>query len=445
MPKTFIDADIVRKIIRGSGSPSLGLASIREIRKKVYEIEKASGVEFFHMEIGSPDLAPPKIAIEAEAEAVFKGIGAHYPPSEGIEPLKGEISAFVRNYLDIQVSPEGCIPTVGSMQGCFMAMMVAARRQKNKSKILFIDPGFPSNKRQAQTIGLVSESFDVYAFRGNKLGPKLESYLASGDVAALLYSSPNNPSWICFTEQELNTIGALCEKYDVIALEDSAYLGMDFRSDYSQPGVPPFISTVAKHTDRYILLLSSSKAFSLAGQRIGMTVISDYLFESTGDNLFTHFGSDQFGQAYIFGAMHPICSGVCHTAQVGLTALLRAINTGEYNFIAPLREYERRAVVTKKLFLENGFHLVYDKDGDQPLADGFYFTVSYPGFSGSELVEEFMYYGIGTISLTVTGSERHEGVRICVSSVGGDRYEALAHRLNCFNTAHNNRFRAIEQ
>jgi aspartate/methionine/tyrosine aminotransferase len=100
-----------------------------------------------------------------------------------------------------------------------------------------------------------------------------------------MYSNPNNPAWICFTEKELGIIGELCTRYDVIALEDLAYFGMDFRQDTSRPGVPPFIPTVARYTDNYILLISSSKSFSLAGQRIGMTAISDGLFESTGDGL----------------------------------------------------------------------------------------------------------------------------------------------------------------
>ena len=78
--------------------------------------------------------------------------------------------------------------------------------------------------------------------RGDKLGPKLESYLKKGEVGAIVYSNPNNPSWICFTEKELRIIGDLCTKYDVVAIEDLAYFGMDFRQDFSIPGQAPFIS-----------------------------------------------------------------------------------------------------------------------------------------------------------------------------------------------------------
>ena len=67
------------------------------------------------------------------------------------------------------------------------------------------------------------------------------------------------------------------------------------------------------------------------------------------------------------------------------------------------------------MFTDNGFSIVYDKDEDQPIADGFYFTFSYPGFSGEELLEEMIYYGISAIALSITGSLRLEGIRACVS------------------------------
>jgi len=284
-------------------------------------------------------------------------VGSKYPPFDGIPELKDQISKFVKNFLDVTIDPISCFPTVGSMQGCYMAMMVCCRRMKEKNRVLFIDPGFPVNKRQASVIGVGYESFDVYEYRGDKLEAKLEAYLSKGDIGCLMYSNPNNPAWICFTEQELEVIGKLATKYDCIVLEDLAYFGMDFRTDCSIPGEPPFIPTVARYTDNYILLISSSKSFSLAGQRIGMTAIPDKLFESGGDNLEPFFGTNDFGKAYIFGAMYALSSGVSHTNQYGLSALLKAVNNGEYNFVDGVKEYGDRAQVMKQLFTEMDFIL----------------------------------------------------------------------------------------
>jgi len=441
---TPIAGNIVRDKIRESKLACVGLASIRELNRLVGEIEGASGQRFIRMEMGIPGMAPPEIAVDGEISALKAGVGAIYPPFDGITCLKTEISRFVKQFLDTRVQPAHCLPTVGSMQGCFLSMMMTGRRIKGRDGILFIDPGFPVNKKQAQVLGLPRESFDVYEFRGDRLRDKLESYLSSHRIGALMYSNPNNPAWICFTEKELGIIGELCTTYDVIALEDLAYFGMDFRQDTSRPGKPPFIPTVARYTDNYILLISSSKSFSLAGQRIGMTAISDRLFESTGDGLAQWFGSDRFGYAYIFGGMYSLSSGVCHSTQYGLAKLLEAVNDGTYDFVAAVREYGDRARTMKHLFTQAGFSLVYDMDEDQPLADGFYFTVAYPGFTGVELVEELLYYGISAISLETTGSSRTEGIRACVSLTGKDRFGELSDRLTWFDADHKKGLRRID-
>ena len=442
MPQTPIDHRLVRTSITDSGLPKVGSASIRELNRLVSQIEAASGERFIRMEMGIPGLAPPAVAVQAEIEALQRGVGSKYPPFDGIPELKTQISNFIKNFMDLSISPQSCLPTVGSMQGTYLSMMTAGRRLRGREKILFIDPGFPVNKRQAQVIGLPFESFDVYASRGARLRAKLESYLARGEFGALLYSTPNNPAWICYTEEELRIIGELCTRYNVVALEDQAYFGMDFRTDCGRPGRPPFIPTVGRYTDTYILLISSSKSFSLAGQRIGMLAVSDALFNSTGDNLKPYFGSNRFGYAMIFGGLYALSSGVSHSAQWGLAELLRAVNDGEYDFVSVVKEYGQRAGVMKRLFLENGFELVYDRDGDQPLADGFYFTVGYPGFRGEDLVEELLFYGISAISLSTTGSQR-EGVRACVSFTGPEQYPLLAQRLAQFHKDHQSGMRLV--
>lgn len=439
MQSTPIDARVVADKIAQSGLKSVGLASIRELNRLVNAIETETGEGFIRMEMGVPGLDPPAIAVAAEIEALSRGVGSKYPPFDGIPELKAEIARFVKNFLDVGVSTRCCFPTVGSMQGGYLAMMMAGRRMAGKDRILFIDPGFPVNKKQATAIGLGYDSFDVYDYRGEKLREKLAGYLETGRFGAVLYSTPNNPSWVCFTEAELTVIGELCTAFDVIAIEDMAYFGMDFRKDYGQPGEAPFIPTVAKFTDHFILLISSSKSFSLAGQRIAMTAVSEHLFDSKGDGLRPWYGTDDFGYAYIFGGMYTLSSGVCHSTQHGLAALLSAVNDGQYDFVGAVREYGDRAAVMKRLFTENGFSLVYDRDDDRPLADGFYFTVAYPGFSGVDLVEELLYYGISAISLATTGSSRSEGIRACVSMTGPDRYEELETRLQRFHADHQGR------
>jgi hypothetical protein len=112
--------------------------------------------------------------------------------------------------------------------------------------------------------------------------------------------------------------------------------------------------------------------------------------------------------------------------------MLKAVNECKFNFVEDVKEYGERAKVMKKLFVENGFEIVYKNDLDKPIADGFYFTLSYPGMTGNQLVENLLYYGISAIALDNTGSEE-EGIRACVSFVQPKQFDELEERLKRFN------------
>jgi len=436
LTNTPIDAQVVKQKIENSGLENVGLASIRELVRLVNEIEKEIGTKFIRMEMGVPGLPPAQVGIEGEIEALRNGVASKYPMIEGVDILKKEIARFVKNFINIDVDEKSCLPTVGSMQGAFASFLVSCRRDEKKDTTLFIDPGFPVQKQQHKVLGLKYETFDVYNYRGDKLKAKLESYLEKGNISTILYSNPNNPSWICFTEKELQIIGELATKYDVVVMEDLAYFAMDFRKDLSKPGVPPYQPTVANYTKNYILLISSSKSFSYAGQRIGMMVISNDLFKRRFPDLKRYYKTDEFGYSMVYGAIYSLSSGTSHSAQYGLAAMLKAANNGSFNFVEDVKEYGERARIMKKMFTDNGFKIVYDMDEGQPLADGFYFTFSYPGMSGVELLEKLLYYGISAISLTTTGSERHEGLRACVSQIQREQLKDLEERLKIFNEHH---------
>lgn len=427
----IIDKELVDSLFAQFGTSDINQLSIREIGKLVSQIEKQSGIEFIHMEMGVPGLPTLPVTIQAEKEALDKGLTSLYSDIEGIPFFKTETARFAKLFMNLEVSPLNCIPTVGAMQGSFAALLASARTNVKKPYTLFIDPGFPVNKSQLQLLGLPYKSFDILNFRGEKLREKLLSYLKEGNICTITYSSPNNPSWINLTEEELQIIGELATQYDVIVVEDLAYFGMDFRYDYGKPGVPPYQPTVAHYTDNYILLLSASKIFSYAGQRIGMMIISEKLRTRHYPPLKNYFTSDVLGHFIPYGVLYATTAGTSHTAQYAVAATLKAVNDGEVDFLKELAVYGEKARQMKSLFFKNGFYLVYDEGGK--LADGFYFTVAYPGMTSNELLKEFLYYGLSAISLTITGSSDPNGLRICVSFVRNDQVPELEKRLADFS------------
>ncbi|MBN2890432.1 MAG: pyridoxal phosphate-dependent aminotransferase [Bacteroidales bacterium] len=437
MKETPINFNIVKEKIDNSGlKPDISSSTIREIVKVVNEIEQATGEKFVRMEMGVPGLPTPKILLNAQIEALENVVTSKYPMIEGDAELKQEASRFVKLFLNKDVEAKCCVPAVGSMQSAMALFLTVNRTYTQRNKILFIDPGFPVQKQQCQVLGVQYETFDVYNFRGEKLRNKIESYLKTDEFSSIIYSNPNNPSWISFTERELKIIGELATKYQAVVIEDLAYFGMDFREDYSQPGLPPYQPSVANYTNNYVIMLSSSKVFSYAGERLGIIIVSPSLFDKSFEGLRRNFKKDTFGYALIYGSLYTLSAGVSHSVQKGMAKMLRAVNNGEYNFIEAVKPYAERANVMKRLFLENGFKIVYEKDEDQDISDGFYFTFSYPGMTGDELLEEMLYYGISAISLKITGSERTEGMRACVSQVLPEQFEILEYRLKKFRENH---------
>ena len=435
MKQTPIDPKLIDSLVGELGINDFAKATIREVKLVAARAEKQSGVEFIKMEMGIPGLPAAKVGVEAQMKALGNGIANLYPDIQGLPELKNEASRFVKAFIGIDIAPEGCVPVCGSMQGTFASFFTCSQADSKKDTVLFIDPGFPVQKMQLRVMGVKYETFDVYSYRGERLGEKLESYLKQGNICAIVYSNPNNPSWICLNEEELKSIGQLATQYDAIVMEDLAYFAMDFRRDLSKPFLPPYQPTVGRYTDNYILLISGSKAFSYAGERIGVTCISDKLFHRHFDELAARYGELTFGPVFSTRMLYALSSGTSHSAQYAMAAMLRAASNGEYDFRSEVSVYGKRAHQLKEIFLRHGFHIVYDKDLDEPVADGFYFTIGYKNMSSGQLAYELMSYGVSAICLVTTGSDQ-EGLRVCTSFIEDHQYAQLEERMSIWEENH---------
>lgn len=444
---TPLDYNIVTAEIEKMKLGDFSQATIRDIAMLAGNLEKATGQPFIHLEMGVPGLKPSQIGINAEKKALDEGCAAIYPPNAGIDRLKQAASRFIKAYIGIDLDPKGCIATVGSMQGTF-AVFTAIKlangiccaanpdsRTIAKDTILFIHPGFPVQTTQCDVIGLKHIGLDIHDYRGDQLIEKLEEILRKGNIAGIVYSNPNNPSWVCFTERELQGIGQLATQYDAIILEDLAYFAMDFRRDLSHPFQAPYQASVANYTQNYVMTISGSKAFSYAGQRIGVCCISNGLYNRRYAALEEKFGVAEFGRFIDTRIIYTLSSGCCHSVQHAMAAMMEAACDGTFDFVKEVREYGRRAAYIKQVLLDNGFYLVYDNDQGEPLADGFYFTAQYPGMTDLQLTRELMYYGVSVYPLDTMGSQE-QGVRICTSFFKPEQEALFKERIQAFHANH---------
>ena len=436
MQNRVYSQQLVDRVVDELKITDLEQATIGQVVLLASRLEELTGIPFIRMDQGVPGLEPCRIGTEAEKQALDTWIPAIYPAAEGIPELKAEASRFVKAFLDVEISAAACVPVTGSVAGSFGSFIACTQCDPGKNTVLFIDPGFPIQKSQLKVLGIPHVQFDVHDFRGEKLRAKLESYLEKGNIAGIIYSNPNNPAWISLTESDLQVLGELATRYGAVVLEDLAYFGMDFRSDFGRPFEPPYIPTAARYTDNYILMLSSSKIFSYAGQRAAMLCISDSLFGRCFPALAERYsGAGIFGPTLIGSILYMITSGITHSTQFGYAAMLRAATEGRFDFVQETSEYARRSRRMKDLFEKHGFHVVYDKDIDRAISDGFFFTIGYGGMPCGELMRELLYYGISSISLSTTGSEQ-QGIRACCSRMSEDLYGVLDDRLRAFRLDH---------
>lgn len=432
----IFSTELVNEACETQHVTNLSTATIGEVLLVAQYLEKKTGIPFIRMDQGSPGLPCNGYGIEAEKKALDSGICSQYPAAAGVPELKKAAADFVKAFIDIDINPEGCVPTTGSVAASFGSFIACTQRIPGKDKVLFIDPGFPIQKSQLRVLGISWKEFDIHPYRGKALRAKLEEELKDGDIAAIVYSNPNNPAWICLEEDELQVIGELATKYDTVVMEDLAYFCMDYRKDLSHPYQPPFLPTVARYTENYILMLSASKIFSYAGQRIALACIGNDLFAKHYPALAQRYhDSGIFGNSMTASILYMMTSGCTYSTQLGYAQMLRLSCEGKINFVEDTREYERRARKMKDIFLANGFHIVYDKDVTAPVGDGFFFTLGYGKMSGEQLLVELMYYGVSSICLSTTGSLQ-KGVRACTSRMREDLYPVLEERMKAFAQDH---------
>lgn len=434
---TLFSAELVGEAARECGVADLGHASIGEVILVARYLGDRTGIPVIRLDQGSPGLPPNAYGIEAEIEALRSGVASRYPAAGGVPPLKEAASRFVRAFLDTDISPRSCIPTTGSIAASFGAFIALTQRIPGKDKVLFLDPGFPMHRSQLRVLGIGHRHFDISGHRGAApLRARLGEELRAGDIAAIVYSNPDNPAWTCLEEEELSVIGELATLHDAVVVEDLAYFCMDFRTDFGRPSTPPFFPTVSHYTDNYILLLSSSKIFSYAGQRMALCCIGDALYDKRYDALARRYlGEGTFGDTLVSSILYQMTSGATASTQYAYARMLDLACEGVIDFVRDTSPYARRASRMKELFTDNGFHIVYDRDVEREIGDGFFFTVGYGDMSGGDLVVELLRYGISSISISTTGGIR-EGVRVCSSMMEDDMFPLLEERLRALDRDH---------
>ena len=214
----MLNRTIVTEAMESMALGDFSQATIRDIQALSKLLEEKTGQQVIHLEMGVPGLKPSDIALKAEQEALANGCATQYPPNGGIPRIKKAASEFCKAFIGLDIDPLCCIPTTGSMQGTFATFLAIrhAMADTKKDTVLLIQPGFPVQTTQCDVIGLKHVGLDIHGYRGEALIKKLDEIMSEGNINSIVYSNPNNPSWVCFTEEEL---GVILHESEAVLLE----------------------------------------------------------------------------------------------------------------------------------------------------------------------------------------------------------------------------------
>jgi cystathionine beta-lyase len=132
---------------------------------------------------------------------------------------------------------------------------------------------------------------------------KLEKGMV-GNEKILLFCSPHNPGGKVWSVNELEKIGAFCEKHDLILISDEIHNDLV----YSKSNHTVYPIAVTSITKRLVVLASASKTFNIAGGETGNVIIEDEKLRKKFNNAHKAIGTtpNLFGMkiaesAYLYG------------------------------------------------------------------------------------------------------------------------------------------------
>jgi aspartate aminotransferase len=234
------------------------------IRKLVpyAEAAKARGTHVIHLNIGQPDIATPKVVLDAVRNIDFEVL--EYSHSAGNASYRNKL-VDTYNKMDVELGVEDVIITIGGSEAILFAMLSCL----NPDDEIIIPEPFYANYNGysvaslAKIVPITSNIKD-----GFKLPPisEFEDKISS-KTKAILICNPNNPTGYLYSEEEMNILKDICLKHDLFLFSDEAYREFAYDKERAKSALE-----LEGMDDHVIMIDTISKRFSACGARIGALV-----------------------------------------------------------------------------------------------------------------------------------------------------------------------------
>ena len=233
--------------------------------KKLREVRglMAEGRPIINMGIGSPDLAPSKVVVDAIKNAV-DDTGAHqYQSYQGLPELRESIATFYKSNFNVNVEPANeILPLMGSKEGILHISMAFLNVG---DAALIPNPGYPTYTSVTNLVGAEPLYYDLVA--ENNWFPDLDA-LEKQDlskVKIMWVCYPHMPTGAVATKEQLQALVKFAKKNNILLVNDNPY-------SFVLNTAPTSILSIESAKDCALELNSLSKTFNMAGWRVGMVL-----------------------------------------------------------------------------------------------------------------------------------------------------------------------------
>jgi aminotransferase len=212
---------------------------------------------------GMPDFPAPAELKAAACRAIEADIN-QYAITWGARGLRQAIAEHAAWHLDLQVDPETEITvTCGSTE----AMLVALLSLINPGDEVILSQPFYENYWPDCVLAGATPRFVPMRPPDWRFDPDELAAAFNDRTKAIILCNPNNPTGTVFPREDLETIAALCLKWDVVAITDEIYEHIIYEG---RPHVA--LASLEGMRPRSVTVGGMSKTYAVTGWRVGTMI-----------------------------------------------------------------------------------------------------------------------------------------------------------------------------
>jgi len=269
-------------------TPSTTLA----ITAKAKEL-KAQGLDIIGLGAGEPDFNTPQHIIDQATASMNEG-QTKYTPSAGLPKLKEAIAAKLLRDQQLEYKPSEIIVASGAKHALYTLFQAIL---DEGDEVIIPTPywvSYPEQVKLADGIPVYIEGKESNSF---KITPEQLEAAITEKTKAVIINSPSNPTGMLYTAQELQQIGEICLKHDILIVSDEIYEKLVY-GDSKHISIAQLSPELKKQT---VIINGVSKSHSMTGWRIGYACGEEALIKAM-TNLASHSTSNPTTTAQ-FGAI----------------------------------------------------------------------------------------------------------------------------------------------